>query len=108
MAEVRKKKTPSRPKRKSAMSKPKPNRTRAKVKLMLEQALRQEFPKDTVDISDGYQDNIHVLVVSRKFDELDHQQKQDYLWKIIDSCKLTKQEKLLISLVFPVSPSELK
>ncbi len=37
-------------------------RPREEIKTVLESAIRAEFPNDTVDISDGYKDNIHVLV----------------------------------------------
>ena len=80
----------------------------AQIKKALEVALRQAFPRDTVDISDGYQDNIHVLVVSREFDDLGEQQKQERLWKLIDATDLSKEEKLLISLVLPLSPDDVK
>ena len=84
------------------------DRSRDDVKRILALALRKEFPDDTVDISDGYEDNIHILVVSRKFDELTEAQKQDVLWRIIDRTDLTDAEKSLISLVMPVSPAEIK
>jgi hypothetical protein len=78
------------------------------LKLKLKLALQKAFPNDTVDISDGYQDNIHVLVVSRRFDPLTEKQKQEMLWSLIDGTDLTKKEKQLISLVYPVSVAELK
>ena len=84
------------------------SRDREEVKKILADAFRRRFPNDTVDISDGYQDNIHVLVVSRSFDSLTEKQKQDVLWKVIDSTNLTPAEKELISLVYPVSVAELK
>jgi hypothetical protein len=83
-------------------------RSRADVKRILEAAFRDEFPEDTVDISDGYKDNIHVLVVSRQFDGMQEQAKQDRLWGIIDGTGLTEAEKTLISLVMPLSPAEIK
>lgn len=83
-------------------------RSRPKLKSALEQAFRKEFPHDTVDVSDGYQDNIHILVVSRRFDKMDEQQKQDLLWGVIDSTDLTEGERVLISLVMPLSPAEIK
>ena len=83
-------------------------RNREEVKRLLAQAFRQKFPNDTVDVSDGYQDNIHVLVVSRSFDSLTEKQKQEMLWNVIDSTDLTDTEKQLISLVYPVSVAELK
>ncbi|HUS91271.1 MAG TPA: hypothetical protein VM695_05440 [Phycisphaerae bacterium] len=83
-------------------------RNREAVMDIIRGAFRREFPEDTVDISDGYKDNIHVLVVSRRFDDLTEQQKQDLMWQIIDGTDLTDDEKRLISLAYPVSPAEIK
>ncbi len=83
-------------------------KTRDQVKQVLYQAFRQRFPEDTVDISDGYQDNIHVMVVSRQFDDLTEAQKQDLMWGILDASELSPAEKRLVSLLYPVSPAEIK
>jgi len=83
-------------------------KSRAEIKTVLEKAFRKEFPRDTVDLSDGYQNNIHVLVVSRRFDDMSEEAKQDVLWGVIDATDLTDAEKVLISLVYPVSPAEVK
>lgn len=83
-------------------------RNRSQIKRLLEATIRKEFPQDTVDISDGYKDNIHVLVVSRRFDEMKQQEKQDLFWDLIDSSGLRPNEKTLISLVLPVSLSQIK
>jgi hypothetical protein len=85
-----------------------PMRNKSEIKAILEEAFRKVFPNDTVDISDGYQDNIHVLVVSRRFDAMTEKDKQDALWQIIDETDLTDAEKASISLVMPVSPAEVK
>jgi hypothetical protein len=94
--------------RRPSRPKPQAHLNRDKIKLVLEQAFRQRFPQDTVDISDGYEDNIHVVVVSRKFDKMTEEEKQELMWKIIDSTNLTKNEKSLISLAYPVSIAEIK
>lgn len=83
-------------------------RSRDEIKRILKEAFKKEFPDDTVDISDGYKDNIHVLVVSRRFDSMPESHKQDLLWSIIDSTPLTEAQKTLISLVYPVSIAEIK
>lgn len=83
-------------------------RNRDQVKQVLHQAFRQRFPKDTVDVSDGYRENIHVMVVSREFDPLTEAQKQDLMWGILDASELTEPEKRLVSLLYPVSPAEIK
>lgn len=84
------------------------NQKRDQLKKTLEQAFRAKFPTDTIDIADGYGDNIHVMVVSRRFDDLTERQKQDLMWQIIDEANLNEQEKQLISLIYPVSPAEIK
>lgn len=83
-------------------------RSRATLKRILENALRPQFPTDTVDVSDGYKENIHILVVSRKFDGMMEQDKQDLLWGLIDKTDLRDDEQALISLVLPLSPAQLK
>ena len=83
-------------------------RTREEIKAVLESAIRAEFPNDTVDISDGYKDNIHVLVVSRRFDKMTDEEQRDLLWGLIDQAGLDEGEKALISLALAVSPSMIK
>ena len=83
-------------------------RSREEVKRVILDAFRHRFPHDTVDISDGYEENIHVLVVSREFDRMREKQKKDLMWTIINRTPLTEDEKALISLVYPVSPAEIK
>jgi hypothetical protein len=83
-------------------------RDRDEIKRTLQGAFRKEFPHDTVDISDGYMDNIHVLIVSRKFDTMSEPQKQDMMLTIIGRTDLTGDEKRLVSLLYPLSPAEIK
>lgn len=83
-------------------------RDRSDIKRAIEQALRREFPTDTVDVSDGYRDNIHVVVVSRRFDTMADSDQVDLLWGLIEGAGLAEAEKALISLVMPASPSYLK
>ena len=80
-----------------------------RVKDMIRQCLREEFPGDTVDVSDGYRDNIHVIVVSRIFDRFDTDREcQEFTWNLIDQLNLTEAEKNSISLLLPMSPAQLK
>lgn len=83
-------------------------RNRERIKQILNEALRSEFPTDTVDVSGGYRDNIRVLVVSRQFDDMNEEEKQDYLWRLIDATDLTDLEKALVSLLLPLSPAQIK
>lgn len=93
---------------KRAQQRGRARRSRTDIKKALFDAFRKAFPEDTVDISDGYQGNIHILVVSRSFDSLSEKQKQQRLWDVIDRTDLSDEEKQLISLVYPVSVAELK
>lgn len=83
-------------------------RTQAEVKRILERAFRAEFPADTVDITNGYRGNIHVVVVSRRFDRMPSDKRADLLFQIIDKTELTDEEKTRVSLVMPVTPEAIK
>lgn len=88
------------------LDKLKPN---ARLKKRIYDALKLEFPDETVDISDGYRDNIHVLVVSRKFDKFSEKKKMAYLWEAITANGVFTDEELAkISLLLAYSPKELK
>lgn len=83
-------------------------RGRETLKQIIRDRLREEFPTDTVDVTDGYAENIHVIVVSRKFDPMREQDKQDFLWSLIDDTDLSEAEKQRISLALPASPDVLR
>ncbi len=74
----------------------------------IEAALRPEFPTDTVDVTAGYANNIHIVVVSRRFDGLGESEKQELLWSILDQGNFTDAEKGRISLMLTYSPANLK
>lgn len=93
----------SKPRKRAAKS-----RSRDQVKQIIRDAFRREFPHDTVDVSDGYKDNIHVMAVSRRFDKMSEQEQQELMWGIIDRSDLNEDEKSLISLLYPVSPAEIR
>lgn len=80
----------------------------ALLKQKIEELLKAEFPGETVDVSDGYKDNIHIVVVSRKLDGMREKEKLDAVWQIIDGSDLTLAEKALVSLIVPYGPRELK
>jgi acid stress-induced BolA-like protein IbaG/YrbA len=84
--------------------------TNSQLKSKIERILRKKFPQqgETVDVSDGSGDNIHVIVVSRQFDNMKEKSKQDLLWGAIDRSKLTDAEKVKISMILPYSPDDLK
>jgi hypothetical protein len=74
----------------------------------IESAFRAKFPTDTVDVSRGYKDNVHVLVVSRQFDGLSERAKYALLWKIIEHAGLSDPEKDRVSVLLGLSPAEIK
>lgn len=96
------------PRQRAAKARTRNRRSWNEIRDVLQRAFRSEFKEDTVDISHGYGRNIHVLVVSRKFDRMTENEKQQTMWRIIDRTDLTPDEKSLISLTYPVSPAEIK
>jgi len=72
----------------------------------VKRVFKQEFPEDTVDISDGYHDNVHVVIVSRKLDGLGERVKHELLWKIAQQG--LGESATRISLLIGYSPAELK
>ncbi|HET6250526.1 MAG TPA: hypothetical protein VFE47_22755 [Tepidisphaeraceae bacterium] len=82
------------------------SRSRADLKRSLEGALRIRFPHDTIDITDGFEGSIHVLVISRIFDRLPQRGRYAYLWKIIEKAGFSEAENDSITMVAGVSPRE--
>ena len=83
----------------------------ADKKLMgkIRRILKEEFHDACVDVSaSGIQDNIHIVVMTRDFDDKTETQKQEYLWSIIDKSDLSEEDKLNISLLLPLSPQDVK
>jgi len=64
-------------------------------------------PDDLVDVSDGDDDNVHIVVVSRKFDGLRFQEKNDLIWGELIA-KLKEPEWQKVSLSVGVTPEEIK
>ncbi|MBL7224147.1 MAG: hypothetical protein ISS72_09860 [Candidatus Brocadiae bacterium] len=65
-----------------------------------------EFPNALVDVSPGYADHIHVILVSREFDDMPEAEKQSVLWRIAE--QELGDDRQLISLMLAYSPDELK
>jgi len=80
-------------------------RRRGEVKLAIEAAFRAEFPHDTVDVSDGYGNNIHVLVVSRRFDKLGRERGQELMDRLLAGANATEEELKLVSMLrgYPIA-----
>ncbi len=64
-------------------------------------------PDDMVDVSDGPGDNIHVVIVSRKFDGRRMKEKNDLIWSLLQS-NLAEEEWGKVTLSVGASPEEVK
>jgi stress-induced morphogen len=64
-------------------------------------------PNDLVDVSDGPEDSIHVVIVSRKFDGQRMKEKNDLIWSVLVE-RLTPEEWGKVTLSIGTSPEEIK
>lgn len=62
---------------------------------------------DLVDVSDGSDDNIHLVIVSRKFDGLRVSVKDDLIWSELTG-SLSPEEWGMVTLSIGASPEEFK
>lgn len=83
-------------------------RPREEIKKALETALAREFSSDSVvSVEDGWRQNIHVKVVSKRFDAMSDQDAADCLWNQIEKAGLVDDEKGLISLALAIGMRDL-
>ena len=81
-----------------------------KIKEKIAKVLKHSYfsgADDLVDVSDGADSNIHVVVVSRKFDGKRFREKHDLIWSIL-SQHLSPEEWGQVTLSIGVSPEEIK
>ena len=74
------------------------------------EALRSSYfddSKDLIDISDGLDDNIQVVIVSRKFDGRRFGEKHDLIWGNLFN-KLAPEDWGKVTLSIGVSPEAIK
>jgi acid stress-induced BolA-like protein IbaG/YrbA len=80
------------------------------LKKKIADVLKSGYFKDStdfVDVSDGDDDDIHVVVVSRKFDGKRTSQKRDLIWSELTQ-HLRPDEWAKVSLSIGKSPEEIK
>ena len=80
------------------------------LKQKIRDSLRSDYfkdPDDLVDVSDGFDDNIHVVIVSRKFDGRRMKEKNDLIWSVLVKT-LQPNEWGKVSLSVGTSPEEIK
>ena len=77
---------------------------------LIKEILSPEFKDGMVDVSlSGIRDNIHVVVMSRLFDNMPEWKKQETVSTILKyNSNLTDKEKQRISLIVALSPEDVK
>jgi acid stress-induced BolA-like protein IbaG/YrbA len=81
-------------------------RLKKKIREVLKRGYFKD-PEDLVDVSDGPDDNIHVVIVSRKFDGRRMKEKNDLIWSDLLQ-NLAPEEWGKVSLSIGASPEEIK
>jgi hypothetical protein len=86
-------------------------RSRVLLKRAIKSAIQQDkfFQENScVDVSDGFEGSIHIVVISDKFNEMSERVRQGHVSKALETAGLATDEEDLITLVFAASPKELK
>jgi hypothetical protein len=83
-------------------------RTRKQLKDHLLTTFERGFPSSVVDVSDGYKDGIHIMVVSKAFEKMSANKQQNAMWTVLEDAGLTEDERTLITLLYPVSPADIR
>ncbi len=82
----------------------------AELKQKIHDSLKTAYfddPDDSVDVSDGPEDSIHIVIVSRKFDGRRMNEKNDLIWSLLVK-NLTQEEWGKVSFSIGASPEEIK
>jgi stress-induced morphogen len=77
-----------------------------KIHDLLKRSEHFNGPDDLVDVSDGPDDSIHVVVVSRKFDGYRLKEKNDLIWSVLETLPPDEWGKVTLSI--GASPEEIK
>ena len=80
------------------------------LKTKIESVLKRGYfkdPNDLVDVSDGNDDDIHIVIVSRKFEGRRLKEKNDLIWSELLK-ELPPEEWGMVTLSIGVSPEEIK
>ena len=77
-----------------------------KIHDVLRHAYFQEA-NDLIDVSDGPDDSVHIVIVSRKFDGRRMKEKNDLIWSVLVD-NLQPEEWGKVSLSVGTSPEEIK
>lgn len=72
----------------------------------VQDAYKEVFPQALVDVSDGYQGRLHVVLVSREFDDMPEMERNKILGDIARDA--LGDDAVRVSLLLAYSPDELK
>jgi stress-induced morphogen len=50
----------------------------------VEEALREAFPYETIDVTEGWRGRVHVVVVSKEFNDLPTERRQRMVYDILE------------------------
>lgn len=81
-----------------------------RLKQTVHDGLKQAYftsPNDMVDVSDGPDDSMHLVVVSRKFDGKRMKEKNDLIWSLL-TANFPEDVWRRISLTICTTPEEIK
>jgi acid stress-induced BolA-like protein IbaG/YrbA len=72
----------------------------------IRKVLQAAFPQATLSVGPGPYDNIHIIVTDQSFENVPHSQRQQTVWRVLDSSNLTPDDKAHISMILPTAPGE--
>lgn len=78
------------------------------LKVRIEKALRREFPRDTIDVSDGHAGTVNLVVVSRKFDDVPKRERTAMIRRLVEAHDFSKLPIEKLATISTFSPSELR
>jgi acid stress-induced BolA-like protein IbaG/YrbA len=83
------------------------SRASTDFKKRVEKVFEEAFPEAVVDVSSGYGGNVHVVLVSKRFNRMSEEDKQALAWDVARG-QLAADELLRVSIIFAYGPRELK
>lgn len=82
--------------------------SREQLKTKVRRTLKEYFDADDyVDISDGSNGNVHVVVISRRFEGKRLKDKNNMIWSVLENA-LSAQEWGKITLAIGMTPEDIK
>jgi stress-induced morphogen len=63
-------------------------------------ALREEFPHDTIATSPGYKGRVHVKIVSERFNGISEREKQQIIWDALHDKLGEDQQPVSLALAY--------